>query len=81
MKNKQKEICYYLYKKEISKEELEGKFNKEEIIKMSMINLLILKNGKYSFTELGESLFESLYKKPTFIEKIKGYYYHYILGY
>lgn len=35
----------------------------------------------WQITDLANDLYQSLYVKPTFIEKIKGYYYHFILNY
>lgn len=46
-----------------------------------LTNLISVNSTKWKVTKQAADIYKSFYKKPNFIEALKGYYCHYVLGF
>lgn len=63
---------------------LEGKISKETVTQFELVGFITkgvdsAKENTWRVTETAKEIYTSFYRKPNIVEKLKGYYCHYIL--
>lgn len=61
-------------------ENLIKKIGEEEFEQFKFSGFIKTNYCVWEITKTGINMYESIYKEPTLIESLKGYYCHYILG-